>query len=225
MKSRHYDIVFMDCLMPRMDGFEATGLWRNHEDENPLSSDKPMVIVAITANAMRGDREKCIAAKMDDYLPKPITRAALTGVLNKWLPDDLRVAESRSRKRTSDGVSNEAIDDTLSVSELIDQQVLTELQQVMGDDYKNVIHSYLQHSSQLLTTLKHKAQEDDALEVMKSAHSFKSSSKNVGAIKLGNQAQALEQAIRQQKAINLEEAVQKLIVAYDRVASELQKML
>ncbi|WP_394242217.1 response regulator [Vibrio astriarenae] len=77
-----YDLVFMDCLMPEMDGYEATQEIRNTDNVNINHS---IPVIAMTANAMQGDRDKCIAAGMDDYLTKPINKKALSDALDKWL--------------------------------------------------------------------------------------------------------------------------------------------
>ena len=77
-----YDLVFMDCQMPELNGFDATRQWRRLE-KNESSGRVP--IIALTANAMAGDRETCLAAGMDDYLAKPFLRADLTRVLSSWL--------------------------------------------------------------------------------------------------------------------------------------------
>jgi two-component system sensor histidine kinase/response regulator len=76
-----FDIVFMDCQMPEMDGFEATRAIRQTE-----SGKAHQVIVAVTANAMQGDREKCISAGMDDYISKPIARSELDQMMARYLP-------------------------------------------------------------------------------------------------------------------------------------------
>ena len=78
-----YDLVFMDCQMPVMDGYEATTRIR---DPHSRVLNHRVPIVALTAHAMAGFREKCLEAGMDDYLPKPIEREALAAVLEKWLP-------------------------------------------------------------------------------------------------------------------------------------------
>jgi CheY-like chemotaxis protein len=82
LESSRYDLVLMDCMMPGMDGFEATAEIRRHEREEPGRGHT--VIVAVTANAMAGDRERCIAAGMDDYLSKPFRTDELNALLTLW---------------------------------------------------------------------------------------------------------------------------------------------
>ena len=82
----HWDLVLMDCQMPVMDGFEATRCWREREAAEPERRRIPFL--ALTANAMQGDSERCLAAGMDGYLPKPLTLADLTRHLAHWLPED-----------------------------------------------------------------------------------------------------------------------------------------
>jgi CheY-like chemotaxis protein len=81
LDQREYDLVFMDCQMPELDGYEATRAIRQRGA--PFSG---IPIVALTAHAMQGDREKCIQSGMDDYLPKPVTPSAVAAALERWLP-------------------------------------------------------------------------------------------------------------------------------------------
>jgi CheY-like chemotaxis protein len=74
-----YDLVFMDCQMPEMDGYEATAEIRRRQ-----GSSKHTPIVAMTANAMQGDRERCIDAGMDDYVAKPVKKEAVSEAIEKW---------------------------------------------------------------------------------------------------------------------------------------------
>jgi CheY-like chemotaxis protein len=83
-----YDAIFMDCQMPEMDGFEATAEIRRREQGSGNTPHTP--IVALTANTMRGDREKCLAAGMDDFLPKPIQFPTLYRTLERWIRKDPR---------------------------------------------------------------------------------------------------------------------------------------
>jgi len=85
LKQVPYDIIFMDCQMPEMDGYEAARLIRQEEKSFQVNWKAPVRIVAMTANAMTGDREKCLAAGMDDYLSKPVRKAELQSALVKWV--------------------------------------------------------------------------------------------------------------------------------------------
>ncbi len=78
-----YDLVLMDCMMPEMNGYEATGVIR---DVTSRVINHNVLVIAVTANAMEGDREKCLEAGMDDYLAKPLNKTALAEMLEKWLP-------------------------------------------------------------------------------------------------------------------------------------------
>lgn len=90
-----YDLVLMDCQMPKLDGFEATIAIRRIENEQAR---RRSPIVALTANAMQGDREQCVAAGMDDYLTKPFTESQLRAVVSQWLlRNGTTSSESRSR--------------------------------------------------------------------------------------------------------------------------------
>ncbi|MDP2874583.1 MAG: ATP-binding protein, partial [Holophaga sp.] len=81
VKNKDYDLVLMDCQMPEMDGFQATRTIREHE-----AGKRHVAIIAMTANAMQGDRERCLESGMDDYLPKPVTIDNLKNALRQWLP-------------------------------------------------------------------------------------------------------------------------------------------
>ncbi len=81
LERRRYDLVLMDCQMPELDGYEATQRIREGETRAD-----PLPVIAVTAHAMRGDREKCLAAGMNDFISKPYVREQLSETLNRWLP-------------------------------------------------------------------------------------------------------------------------------------------
>jgi CheY-like chemotaxis protein len=87
-REREYDLVLMDCQMPEIDGFEATRAIR--QEAAARGETRRVPIVALTANALSGDREACLAAGMDDYLSKPVNPGALSGALARWIvPEEL----------------------------------------------------------------------------------------------------------------------------------------
>ena len=82
LEAAHYDLVLMDCQMPEMNGYDATAIIRDPESG---VLDHTTTVIALTANAMAGERDKCIAAGMDDYMSKPVLVQDLKTVLVKWL--------------------------------------------------------------------------------------------------------------------------------------------
>ena len=104
VKSIPYDMVLMDCQMPEMDGYEATAAIRKWESELPMTTDElgirnndprttdnesRITIIAMTANAMQGDRKKCLDAGMDDYIAKPVNAKKLKDTLERWIPETM----------------------------------------------------------------------------------------------------------------------------------------
>jgi CheY-like chemotaxis protein len=88
LSRNNYSLILMDCQMPTMDGFSATRTIR----QNELGAGKHIPIVAMTAGAIKGDREKCLDAGMDDYLSKPVSQEQLRSMLEKWLPSKVKNA-------------------------------------------------------------------------------------------------------------------------------------
>ena len=81
LNSQSYDLIFMDCQMPGMDGFETTAAIRDRE----TSTNTHSIVVALTANAMASDRKRCLDSGMDDYLPKPVSINSLEACLERWI--------------------------------------------------------------------------------------------------------------------------------------------
>ena len=85
-----YDLILMDCLMPEMDGYDATLAIRQIEHENGTER---VPIIALTANAMQGERERCLNVGMDDFLSKPFDKNDLLAVVLRWTPPRTKIAQ------------------------------------------------------------------------------------------------------------------------------------
>ncbi|WP_422450574.1 response regulator [Endozoicomonas sp. ALB091] len=199
--SRHqtYDLVLMDCQMPEMSGYEATGLIRQREREQQLPR---IPIIAMTANAMAEDREKCLAAGMDDYLSKPVKIDHLRERLAHWLihdtPPQTGTPKAAEKNRT---IASKP--DLSKQHPLIDQSVFNALQELMEEEFPVLINSYLEDAPKLMADIKFSSKDADREVLVRAAHTLKSSSSNLGATQLAMIAADIE---KEGKASQLAEA-------------------
>lgn len=180
-----YDVVFMDVQMPEMDGLEATRCIR-HALPNPQ---RPRII-AMTANAMQGDRELCLAAGMDSYVSKPIRVKELVGALNECAPREVEAPEGADRAKSEVGTSNETPQSTA----VLDSAALDELREAMGgQEYLvELIDAFLEDAPQLLSQLRRGFEDADASTLTRAAHTLKSNSAEFGATSLHHLCKDLE---------------------------------
>jgi len=228
----------MDRQMPEMDGLEATQRIRQREDELGLP---PVHIVAMTANAIQGDREICIEAGMDDYVSKPIRVEALIDAISKARPrtvtllsTELHPGEqmpSESMADISNSVTNQPAlagtnDFTNGVtSSVIDHQLLDELLEMGGGDHDflvEMIDSYLTTAPALLDKLRLSASTGDAATLRLAAHTLKSGSKDMGAITLATRFADLETLGHHGKMENAVTLVAEAETLFSQVAMELE---
>jgi len=175
-EARRYDLILMDCQMPVMDGYQTTAAIRQRE----TGASGRLPIVALTANAMEGERCKCLAAGMDDYLSKPYSRAQLETTLARWLVPDTIAATAESAATA--GALRQGRDPALNMT-FLDQ--FRELDPVGGLGLiKEIMAVYLDNSLALLRQVEQGLVAGDADALRRAAHSLKSSSANVGAEKL-----------------------------------------
>ncbi len=213
LDAEHYDLVFMDCQMPVLDGYAATRRWRELEQERKAEHRLP--IVAMTANAMAGDRQKCLDAGMDDYLAKPVTRGDLERCIGRWSGADL------------------AVPDTLPPPEqlavrsppVLNAGVLDELREVLGSEVDKIIEVYLEDSPRLIAQLERAAVGNDPIALRVAAHTLKSSSANVGATTLSEAARDLEHGARDGTLANPEALVARIVTEFAQVRSALRSTL
>ncbi|MGZ8315121.1 MAG: response regulator [Telluria sp.] len=201
-RSGEYDIVLMDCQMPVMDGFAATAEIRRHEHRNGRSRNLP--IIAITANALQGDRESCLAAGMDDYLSKPFTQQQLGTVIGRWvvLPMPATVHHDDEPYQLAEAVPVPApapapVPAPMPVErDVINRHALENIRALSKDRGDALVHkvvaAYVGDTPQHLQALRRAIAAFDANNLRKTAHSLKSSSANVGAETLAQMCKEME---------------------------------
>ena len=166
---KRFAVIFMDCQMPVMDGYEATQAIRTLEGD-----ERHTPIVAMTAAAMTGDREACIAAGMDDYLAKPIRPELVRAAMAKWAPDTIAAGDEPADAPAAGGNP----DDVIDVARLA---LLVQLDRGGGDLLNEVLNQYIDDTSARLITLHEAIANQEMSKVTEVAHSARGASANVGA--------------------------------------------
>ena len=195
--SERFDAVLMDCQMPTMDGFAATREIRAREAKAGEAGEKieRTPIIALTAHAMRGDRQECLDAGMDAYLTKPFTKAEMYGMLENWLgvssQAPLPAAEPAASPASAaapqaDGQAAESLDPKAL-------RTLAGLEKQGSDELiARVVGAYLSSSTKLARGIQEAIQAADPKAMAAAAHTLKSSSAQVGAMKLSGLCKELE---------------------------------
>ena len=186
-----FDLVLMDCQMPVMDGYAASRAIRAWEDT--LSEPSRIPIIALTANALVGDAELCLASGMDAHLGKPYTRKLLTAAMSRWLPAHMVHAAPVLEAPVSQPPAPAAVQAPEAVLTL-DAAALENIRSLDSDGevLAEVIQMFFDESPGHLATLQQALAAGDAAELGRTAHALKSASFNVGAMALGELCRQLE---------------------------------
>lgn len=200
-----YEVVLMDCQMPTLDGYATTSRFREWERKHQRSRTP---IVALTANALSGDAEKCFAAGMDRYLGKPYTIEQLHAVLESCKSDNTGAGPA---------VAHEPA--------VLDQRTLARIRALHKagnpDLLAKVAGIYASNSFELIETMRAAAASNDTAALMHAAHALKSSSANVGALKLAELCKDIEVAAGSGKHESAGVLLEKLLAEHQKVLQAL----
>lgn len=218
---REYDVVLMDCQMPEMDGFEATRELRLIEGRR---GSRHVPVVALTANALQGDRERCIDAGMDEFLSKPFLLSQLRDVIARCVPAERAAAASEGSVVIGDAEGSRAREDARAGT-VLDPAALAQIRSLQRpgqpDLLERLITMFLATSRDDMATLQRAVADGDDATVRRIAHRLKSSSANLGARDL---AAALIDLERDAKGSRAESrALQRALVEHERAAAALAR--
>ncbi len=190
-----FDLILMDCQMPEMDGFTATAAIR--QQENRSGGHHRIPIIALTANAMDGDRTRCLAAGMDDYLAKPFAVAQLGTILTQWLTPataDAAAPSAPAQAASAESPHEKAQTATEAEIDTTAWEAIRALQRPGRPDIlAKVLTTYLNDARTLVEEIRAAVEAQDADTLAKAAHRLKSSSAQLGALATAAHCKELEQ--------------------------------
>ena len=209
----NYAAVVMDVQMPNMDGYEATAEIRRRES----GSGRHTPVIAMTANALQGDRERALGAGMDDYVPKPVRAGELGEVLRRWVSVEEEPGTGESETEPNGGNSNG--------NAALDPAVLEDLADLEEDGGQSLVAElagmFLQDADSHLNTLRKALDEDDANSVKEAAHALKGSSGSIGAWRVQEVCARLQEAIESGELHRTPELLGRLNKELERARPEL----
>jgi signal transduction histidine kinase/CheY-like chemotaxis protein/HPt (histidine-containing phosphotransfer) domain-containing protein len=224
LQQQHFDLILMDCQMPEMDGYAATAAVRDWERTAAVGRRIP--IIALTANAMAGDRAQCLSAGMDDYLSKPFTQQALLAIIQRWVhTNQPRHDAAVAVAVVASAAASAPVDAPPAAQLSVNLRTLESMRTMSASLFENVIRVYLRDLPSCVAKICAALAANDADALRKSAHGLKSSSANAGADRLVAICKALELMGRQAAIANASERIAEVELEAVRVRSALQATL
>ena len=226
-----YDLIFMDCQMPIMDGFTATARIRERERQTQAPRTP---IIALTANAMAGDRDHCLVAGMDDYLSKPFTQDQMREMLSRWLSQTDHSSLHRDQITTpSEAVPESSAPTTpaehIESRNVVDYNAWTPIRMLKRpghpDPLGKLLARYIEDSRKLVDQLRQAVASNDPATLHAVAHRLKSSSSTLGALTVAARCKELEALGRSHQIEGASDHVQHLERDFEAVCSIFQATL
>ncbi|MCK4709152.1 MAG: response regulator, partial [Gammaproteobacteria bacterium] len=229
LEQKSYDIVFMDCQMPVLDGYEATQQIR---DQLSPVQNHSIPVVAMTANAMQGDREQCIAAGMDDYIAKPVDPSRIQIALSRWLPEHCQQNDKQNMD-TQDLIAttetNHELHNTNKTSEspvlVFDYDAFSKR---LGKD-KELIHriarQFIEDLPNQIEQLNVFYKNKDMNQLDALAHQIKGGSATIGGIALSDRAKKLEQTSQSGNIENIDKEITEIKACFEQLKKAIEEKL
>ncbi len=230
LRNKDYDLIFMDCQMPEMDGYEATRqVIDRYNDARP-------VIVAMTANALAGDREKCFEAGMDDYISKPTRPDDIRDAIRKWgniMAESNALDEGDEKSRVKTGLRRQRADidkDEISLPmnehDLLNQEMISQIMDISdGPDeglFEELVGLYIIQSGEIFQAIEIAEKQNNNSEIRKQLHALKGMSLNIGAPAVGEQCTEIECMMEDPGYLNLESGIRKIRVITEQTIKALK---
>jgi CheY-like chemotaxis protein len=225
MRTQAFDVVFMDCQMPEMDGFEAVRRLRS-SDQAGFETRTDVPVVALTANALAGDEERCRAAGFDDYLTKPFRQQQLDALLERWSGGRARVADDG--EAATSAAAEQAPAPASAGQPAIDPTVIGRIrameQRGAARLLDRLIRTYLSTAAKLVSDAQTALERGDAVGVRHAVHTLKSSSANLGATAAAGHFAALEVHAREHRLHLVRRDWPEAMNEYERAVRALRAM-
>ncbi len=222
-----FDLVFMDCQMPVLDGFEATAEIRRLER---LDGHRRVPIVALTASALKGERERCLAAGMDDYLSKPVRQSELGDAVRRWVSPTsaTEIGAAVVTFALSNG-SSPSNGTAHSSNGVLDHSVIDAIRAMPskrpGDTLSRLVGIYLEHTPVAIRNLRAAVDAGGCAEAQRISHTIKSSTGMLGASGLATLLNEAETAGRAGAHADLARLMEGIETEYQRVHHALSELL
>ncbi|HRF30799.1 MAG TPA: ATP-binding protein [Azonexus sp.] len=218
LRQRSFDLVLMDVQMPVMDGLVAASKIRERESALGLPRQP---IIALTANALAGDREMCLQAGMDDYVAKPVTIGSISTAMLRWLPAT-RVAEPAAD-------SKPAAVETPAPAPSVPSLDFNDLRASLGKEAEriipNIITAYLREGTAHIQVLSTLGDDFDLEHITRIVHNLKSSSAALGLAAFSGLCREVEQAARSQQRDKVREQVPQIVAEFEQVRAVARQTL
>jgi CheY-like chemotaxis protein len=208
LERNSYDLILMDVQMPEMDGFESTAAIRRKEKE----TGHHIPIIAMTAHAMKGDRERCFKAGMDDYISKPVQPKELIAVIERRLREAPVAMPEAARARIP------------KENEIFDKKIL--LSRLDGDEeiFREIVQAFLADAPLQLEKLKQALQEGNVAGVERQAHLLKGAAMNMAGKEVQTVAWEMEMVAKDGDLSRARSLVEKLEPAFERLKRVLSSL-